>query len=479
MAPRRSAMTAALLCAAYFAAFSVLAIFSLHRLWLMHRARRKPGGLITRNPQQPLPFITIQLPIYNERFVAERLLAAAFRIDYPRDRLEIQILDDSNDDTSERIAAAVARFTDNELEVQHIRRGDRTGYKAGALAHGAHTARGEFTLILDADFLAGPSVLHDLLPPFGDPRVAMVQARWTHINRDANRLTRAQALLLDAHFLIETSARYRAQLFFNFHGTAGLWRSRAIEDAGGWQADTLTEDLDLSYRAQMRGWQFVFLPNVHVPAELPETMSAFKQQQARWAEGTMATARKHLLNIARGSFDRGIKVEAAMHLLSHSIYPATLILALCAVPVMWLRRDTHSSIWLLADILLAASVIIPTRIFYRRAARLAGTRVPGIRDFPYLMMTGIALAVSNTGAVASGLFGSRTQFLRTPKFAAVAKRARHGYDIRSAFALRAVEGGVAAYLLVGVFMAAGAGMPVAVPMLSFLALAFGLASVKG
>lgn len=472
-------MTAALLIAAYFAAFSVLAIFSLHRLWLMQHARREPRPLITRDPQHPLPFITIQLPIYNERFVAERLLDAAFRIEYPRDRLEIQILDDSNDDTSERIAAVVARCPDHELQVHHIRRAGRTGYKAGALAHGASSARGEFTLILDADFVPGPSVLHDLLPPFGDPRVAMVQARWTHINHSANRLTRAQALLLDAHFLIETTARYRAQLFFNFHGTAGLWRSRAIDDAGGWQADTLTEDLDLSYRAQLRGWQFVFLPDVHVPAELPETMPAFKQQQARWAEGTMATARKHLFNIARGPFGLRIKVEAAMHLLSHSIYPATLILALCAVPVMWLRRDTQSAGWLLADVVLAASVIIPTRIFYRRAARLAGTRVPGIRDFPYLMMTGIALAVSNTRAVISGSIGRRTQFLRTPKFAAVAKRARQNYDIRGGFTLRVVEGGVAAYLLVGVVMAVSAGMPVAVPMLSFLALAFGLASVKG
>lgn len=472
-------MTEALLMTAYFAAFGVLALFSLHRLWLLRLANHTVAPSISGNPCGPLPFITVQLPIYNERFVAERLLHAVLQLDYPADRLEIQILDDSTDDTAERIATLIAARAPDDLLIHHIRRRVRTGYKAGALAEGARTARGEFILILDADFVPSPTLLHDLLPPFADPHVAMVQARWTHINCDANRLTRAQALLLDGHFLIETAARYRAQLFFNFHGTAGLWRASAIADAGGWQADTLTEDLDLSYRAQMRGWRFVFLPDVQVPAELPETMPAFKQQQARWAEGTMATARKHLWTIARGELPLRIKVEAALHLLAHSIYPATLILALCAVPVMWLRRDLHAPGWLIADMLLAASVIVPTRIFYRRAARLAGTHVPGIRDFPYLMLTGIALAVSNTYAVGSGLLHRRNQFLRTPKFAAAAQKSRSRYDIRGTPGLRAVEGGVAAYLLLGVFIAAGAGMPVAVPMLSFLAIAFGLASVKG
>ena len=471
-------MTAILLLSTYFAAFAVLALFSLHRLWLIRLARRVRIDAPQNTPKF-LPDITIQLPIYNERFVVDRLLRAVFAVDYPHDRLEIQILDDSTDDTSERIAAVITNYRPDTLIVHHIRRGSRVGYKAGALAYGASRARGEYVLILDADFVPQPALVRDLLEPMHDAGVAMVQARWTHINRDTNRLTQAQSLLLDGHFLIETQARYNAAVFFNFHGTAGLWRARAIEDAGGWQSDTLTEDLDLSYRAQMRGWRFVFLSDLAVPAELPETLPAFRQQQARWAEGTAATARKHLFRLLRGDWPSRVKVEAVLHLTAHSIYPATLLVALLALPSMWVRREFTSPLWLIADILLAAAVIVPTRIFYRRAARLAGTRVPGARDFPYLMLTGIALAVSNTRAVIAGLRRTRTQFLRTPKFAAAASKARTGYNIRSKWSLRFVEGSVAAYLLAGVFVAAGAGMPVAVPLLSFLAFAFGLASAKG
>ena len=471
-------MIAALLLSAYFGAFAVLALFSIHRLWLIRLSTLSAPRTVARAPEK-LPVVTIQLPIYNERFVAERLLRSVFDIDYPHELLEIQILDDSTDDTTERISRFIQQHRPKTLDVRHIRRGTRAGYKAGALAFGARQARGEFTLILDADFVPQRSIIHELLPPMHDQHVAMVQARWSHINRDTNRLTRAQALLLDGHFLIETQARYRAQLFFNFHGTAGLWRTRAIADAGGWQADTLTEDLDLSYRAQMRGWRFVFLSESAVPAELPETLPAFRQQQARWAEGTVATARKHLGRLLREDWPIRIKTEALMHLTAHSIYPATLLVALLALPSMWVRRELASPLWLAADLLLAAAVIVPTRIFYRRTARLAGTRVPGVRDFPYLMLTGIALAVSNTRAIMSGLRGKRTQFLRTPKFAEAAVKARTDYTIRSKWSVRIVEGSVAVYLLFGVFIAASAGMPVAVPMLSFLALAFGLASAKG
>ena len=470
-------MTALLILVTYFGAFAVLAVFSLHRTRLMRLARANAPGVNGALPPV-LPRVTVQLPIYNERFVAERLLRAVFALDYPAHLLQVQVLDDSTDDTTRRIEAAI-RTAPAHLHVEHIRRGTRTGYKAGALAHAARTATGEFTLILDADFLPAPGLLKELLPPMTDPRVAMVQARWSHINRDANRLTSAQALLLDAHFLIETAARYHADLFFNFHGTAGLWRSDAIADAGGWQADTLTEDLDLSYRAQMRGWRFVYLNDVQVAAELPDSLPAFKQQQARWAEGTMATAHKHLRSLLRGPWPMRVKTEACMHLLAHSIYPATLVLALLALPAMWVRRDLGQPLWMIADVALALAVIVPTRIFYRRAARLAGTRIPGARDFPYLMLTGIALAVSNSRAVVCGLLGHRNDFVRTPKFAAAATRFRAAYHIRGERGLRIIEGSVATYLVCGTVVAAMTGMPVAVPMLSFLALAFGLASVKG
>jgi cellulose synthase/poly-beta-1,6-N-acetylglucosamine synthase-like glycosyltransferase len=471
-------MTVALLVIPYFSAFAVLALFALHRLSLLRLARATPPACAT-TALEPLPRVTIQLPIYNERFVVERLLRAVFALDYPHRLLQIQVLDDSSDDTSAVIARAIARHAPPRLRVEHIRRAQRTGYKAGALAHALPGARGEFILILDADFVPPPRLLHELLPATADPGVAMVQARWTHINAQANRLTEAQALLLDAHFLIETSARFRAGLFFNFHGTAGLWRTAAIADAGGWQADTLTEDLDLSYRAQLRGWRFVYLGDVTVPAELPESLPAFRQQQARWAEGTMATARKHLRTLWRGRWPWRVKVEASLHLLAHSIYPATLLLSLLALPAMWVRRELHQPAWLIADMVLAVAVIVPTRSFYRAAARRAGTRIPGLRDFPYLMLTGIALAVSNTRAVCAGLSGQRNHFARTPKFAAARQTQRSDYHIRGARSLRFIEGGVAAYLMAGVVVAAYAGMPVAIPMFSFLAVAFGLASVKG
>lgn len=471
-------MTATWLLGAYFGAFALLTFFALHRLWLLRWASR-PGPSAPNMLPDELPTVTIQLPLYNERFVAGRLLRAVFALDYPRHLLQVQVLDDSSDDTSARIAATIKQCAPPELAVEHIRRAARTGYKAGALAQGADRARGAFTLILDADFLPQPSLLRELLPAMNDPQVGMVQARWAHLNRHANRLTAAQALLLDAHFLLETNARYRAQLFFNFHGTAGLWRTAAIADAGGWQADTLTEDLDLSYRAQMRGWRFVFLDQVAVPAELPETLAAFKQQQARWAEGTMATARKHLRTLWRGNWPLRVKWEASMHLLGHSIYPATLLLALLALPALWLRRELAQPWWLLADLVFALGIIVPTRVFYRRAARLAGTRVPGLRDFPWLMLTGVALAITNTRAVCAGLRRRRAAFVRTPKFAAAAKRMRRDYDVRGERLWRVLEGGMAAYLFCSACAAAWLGMPVAVPMLSFLALAFGLSSARG
>jgi cellulose synthase/poly-beta-1,6-N-acetylglucosamine synthase-like glycosyltransferase len=473
-----AAMTAAVLLTGYFAAFFILVVFSLHRLWLIRLTRIFQAPSF-QNRIVEFPLVTIQLPIYNERFVAERLLRAVFALDYPPERLEVQILDDSTDDTTDLIDRLIGECAPATLEVRHIRRGSRTGYKAGALAAGAACARGDFYLIIDADFVPQRSLLRDLLPPMRDPRVAMVQARWAHINHDANRLTRAQALLLDGHFLIETQARHQAGLYFNFHGTAGLWRAAAVADAGGWQADTVTEDLDISYRAQMRGWQFVFLPHIAVPSELPEQLPAFRQQQARWAEGTIATARKHLRHLLCSSAPSRVKVEAVLHLTAHSIYPATLLVALLTLPSMWVRREFSSGWWIFADVLLAGAVLLPTRLFYRRAARLAGRDVPGLRDMPFLMMTGIALAVSNTRALLAGLAGTQPHFKRTPKFAQVARSARAVYDIRGGRGLRLIEGGVAAYLGIGVVIAAGAGMPVAVPMLSFLALAFGLACAKG
>jgi hypothetical protein len=334
------------------------------------------------------------------------------------------------------------------------------------------SARGEFILILDADFLPQPSLIMDLLPPLTDGAVGMVQARWTHLNRYENALTRAQAVLLDGHFLIETAARARAGLFFNFHGTAGLWRRSAIEDAGGWSADTVTEDLDLSYRAQLAGWRFVYRPEIAVPAELPSTLAAFRQQQARWARGTIATARKHLPAILRANLPWRVRFEAVMHLTCHIIYPATLVVALLALPVALQQRAAF------AQLALAAVIVISTRIYFRAAARMAGTRPPGLRQMPQLLLAGLSLTISNTCAVVGGALSRPGSFQRTPK-RGEAKGAVALYVTRTSALMRSLDGGAAAYLLCATALTAAHGLLGAVPVFALLAYAFALTAIRG
>src|SRR5262249_14633961 len=265
-------------------------------------------------PPERLPRVTVQLPLYNEMYVVERLLESVCAIDYPRDLLEIQVLDDSTDETQAIASAAVARYREKGFDVQYLHRDERTGYKAGALDAGLQSAKGEFVLIFDADFIAPPEVLRTTLGHFADPRVGMVQVRWGHINREYSLLTQVQSVLLDGHFVLEHGGRNRAGRFFNFNGTAGVWRPTGSEDAGGWQHGTLTEDRDLSYRAQMRGWRFVFVQDVVSPAEVPVEMNAFKSQQHRWAKGSIQTCRKLLPRILASPLPLPIKVEAAFHL---------------------------------------------------------------------------------------------------------------------------------------------------------------------
>src|SRR5687768_6079226 len=270
--------------AAYFFVLIILAVYGWHRYYLVYLYMRnrdkdpRPGP-----PLHPLPAVTIQLPLYNEMYVADRLIDAVCGIDYPRELLEIQVLDDSTDETRAIAESAVRRFAADGFDICYIHRADRTGYKAGALEAGLKVARGEFVAIFDADFIPRGDFLTQLLPHFADPKVAMVQARWGHINQDYSLLTKIQSILLDGHFVLEHGGRHRAGRFFNFNGTAGIWRRTAIADAGGWQHDTLTEDLDLSYRAQLRGWKFIFLPDLVAPAEVPVEMNSFKSQQHRWA----------------------------------------------------------------------------------------------------------------------------------------------------------------------------------------------------
>src|SRR6187397_233344 len=284
-----------------------------------------------------LPVVTIQLPIYNEMYVADRLIDVVCQLDYPRELLEIQVLDDSTDETRSVAERAVRRNAAQGVDIKYLHRVDRTGYKAGALEAGLTVATGQYIAIFDADFIPTVDFLKRTIPFFADPKIAMVQARWGHINQDYSLLTKVQSILLDAHFVLEHGGRNRSGHFFNFNGTAGIWRRDAIVDAGGWQHDTLTEDLDLSYRAQLRGWRFVFLPDLVVPAELPVEMNAFKSQQHRWAKGSIQTCRKLLPRTLTADIPLGVKAEAFFHLTANFNYLLMIVLSILMFPAMIVR----------------------------------------------------------------------------------------------------------------------------------------------
>src|SRR3954469_5218252 len=312
----------------YFFVLSILAIYGWHRYYLVYLyTKHKDQAPVAPCELPNLPRVTVQLPIFNEMYVADRLIDAVCELDYPADLLEIQVLDDSTDETTSIAALAVRRHTLRGADIRYMHRVDRTGYKAGALEAGLTEATGEFIAIFDADFIPGADFLHKTLPYLvADPKLGMVQARWGHINQDYSLLTKIQSILLDAHFVLEHGARNRAGLFFNFNGTAGVWRREAIGDAGGWQHDTLTEDLDLSYRAQLRGWKFLFLPNLVTPAEVPVEMNAFKSQQHRWAKGSIQTCRKVLPYILQSDLPLKVKVEAFFHLTANFNYLLMVVL---------------------------------------------------------------------------------------------------------------------------------------------------------
>jgi cellulose synthase/poly-beta-1,6-N-acetylglucosamine synthase-like glycosyltransferase len=325
---------------AYFFVLIILAVYGWHRYYLVYLYMRnrsrapKPGPALS-----PLPIVTIQLPLYNEMYVADRLIEAVCRIEYPPELLEIQVLDDSVDETRGIAERAVRLSASQGVDIKYLHRTDRTGYKAGALEAGLKVARGEFVALFDADFIPPPDFLTRLMPHFAHPAIGMVQARWGHINQDYSLLTKIQSILLDGHFVLEHGGRSRGGRFFNFNGTAGIWRRAAIDDAGGWQHDTLTEDLDLSYRAQLRGWRFVFVSDVVAPAEVPVEMNAFKSQQHRWAEGSVQSCRKLLPQILRANIPIGVKVEAFFHLTANFNYPLMCVLSVLMFPSMVIRYN--------------------------------------------------------------------------------------------------------------------------------------------
>lgn len=413
----RMNQTAALIVVSLTAAlFAVLIPFASHRSWLLWMSTKCRESIRTAWPEAELPRVTIQLPMYNERAVAARVIDACCALDYPRDRFEVQVLDDSDDGTSLIVAERVDHWQSQGVVIQQLRRSDRRGFKAGALAEGVKVATGDFFLVFDADFVPAPDVLRRLLTPLQDERVGMVQGAWAHLNREANWLTRAQSFLLDGHFLFEQRGRYAGGRFFNFNGTAGIWRRTCLEEAGGWRADTLTEDLDLSYRAQMAGWNFVYLDDVTVPAEIPSTVDALYVQQRRWAQGGIQTGRLILPKLLAASYPMRIKTEGIVHLLGHVAHPLTWMLALLLFPSAVARRSLGLDHLLGFDLVLFGAATVPFCLFYWMAGE--GRHRPRRGRIVQVLKTlalGIGLSVPVSRAVVRGVTGARTPFERTPK----------------------------------------------------------------
>jgi cellulose synthase/poly-beta-1,6-N-acetylglucosamine synthase-like glycosyltransferase len=403
----------------YFFILVILAVFGVHRyvmvfLYFRHRDRRALPSAVPEH----LPRVTVQLPLYNEMYVTERLLESVCAIRYPKELLEIQVLDDSTDETTAIADAAVQRHRAQGFDIHHIRRTDRTGFKAGALANGLLQTAGEFVLIFDADFVAPPDILEKTIGHFADPGIGMVQVRWGHINRDYSLLTQVQSILLDGHFILEHGGRNRGGRFFNFNGTAGIWRRRAIEDAGGWQHDTLTEDLDLSYRAQLKGWRFLFLQDVVSPAEIPVEMNAFKSQQHRWAKGSIQTCKKLLPRILASDLPAAIKIEAAFHLTANFAYPLMVLLTLLMFPAMVIRYNMGLYEMMLIDVPLFIGATMSVCSFYLVSQReVFGTSwSKRVKYVPAVLSAGIGLSVNNAKAVIEALLGQDSPFTRTPKY---------------------------------------------------------------
>jgi cellulose synthase/poly-beta-1,6-N-acetylglucosamine synthase-like glycosyltransferase len=413
----RSPLVGDILLALYLLVWLVLAAYGVHRLHLVRLYRRRAPLPTPPAPRGDWPRVTVQLPVFNEQYVVERLLDAAASLDYPRDRLEIQLLDDSTDETTAIAGARIAAWRARGVDVVHIRRDDRGGYKAGALQHGLERASGELLAIFDADFVPPPGFLRSLVPYFQDEGVGMVQSRWEHLNGGYSLLARAQAISLDGHFVVEHTARMVGGSYFNFNGTAGILRKACIRDAGGWQADTLTEDLDLSYRAQMKGWRFVFASHVACPAELPVEMNAFKAQQHRWVKGSVQVARKLLPLIWRSDAPLPVKVEATFHLTYNVGYVALLLLSLVVYPVVLERYESRSLFFTVADALLFLVATSSTLLYFAVAQNdLRGGWRRKLHVLPFVMSLGIGLAVNNSRAVLGALFGTKGAFIRTPKF---------------------------------------------------------------
>jgi cellulose synthase/poly-beta-1,6-N-acetylglucosamine synthase-like glycosyltransferase len=410
----------------YFIVLILLASYGAHRYVLVYLYYKNKKNRTTEPSAyfSDLPRITVQLPIFNEQFVVERLLDAVCRLNYPLEKLDIQVLDDSTDETVAVARGLVNHYAAKGFPVSYHHRSNREGFKAGALTEGLKTAQGEFVAIFDADFVPPEDFLQRVIHHFTDPKIGMVQTRWTHINRNYSFLTEVEAILLDGHFVLEHSGRARSNVFFNFNGTAGMWRRKAIDDAGGWQHDTLTEDTDLSYRAQLKGWKFVYLQDVECPAELPVEMTAFKTQQARWAKGLIQTSKKILPRVLKSDQRFHVKLEAWYHLTANLSYPLMIVLSVLLLPAMIIRfyQGWFQMLYIDLPLFMASTFSISSFYLVSQRELFPGKWFRALIYLPFLMALGIGLTVTNTRAVLEALLGKKSDFARTPKYHVESKK---------------------------------------------------------
>ncbi|HEX4489175.1 MAG TPA: cellulose synthase family protein [Terriglobales bacterium] len=404
----------------YFIVLLLLASYGMHRYVLVYLYYKHRKNRTTDPPGEfaDLPRVTVQLPIFNEQFVVERLLDSICRLKYPLDKLDIQLLDDSTDETQAVAKGIVDHYAAKGFPVSYLHRTNREGFKAGALAEGMKSAKGEFIAIFDADFVPPEDFLLKTIHYFTAPQTGMVQTRWTHINRNYSFLTQVEAILLDGHFVLEHSGRARSGVFFNFNGTAGVWRRRAIEDAGGWEHDTLTEDTDLSYRAQLAGWKFVYLQHVECPAELPVEMTAFKTQQARWAKGLIQTSKKILPRVLKSDQPFHVKLEAWFHLTANLSYPLMIVLSVLLLPAMVIRfyQGWFQMMYIDLPLFMASTFSISSFYLVSQKELFPRTWPKALLFLPCLMALGIGLTITNSKAVLEALLGHQSAFARTPKY---------------------------------------------------------------
>lgn len=472
-------------CIVLLYAFSLLYIFlfslgQLHLAWIY--ARRKDN---TKNEEPPgdfFPRVTIQLPIYNEKYVVERLLKAVANIEYPKEKLQIQILDDSTDETTEMISERVATLRLEGVNISVLHRDDRVGFKAGALDHGLQHASGDFIAIFDADFVPTPHFLLQTIPYFQNEKLGVVQTRWGHINQDFSVLTQLQAFGLDAHFSIEQTARNAAGSYINFNGTCGVWRKKCIEDAGGWSADTLTEDLDLSYRAQLKGWSFKYLEDVSTPGELPVIMPAVKSQQYRWNKGGAETARKLLGQVFASDLPFINKVHAFLHLFNSSVFVFLFVAGLLSVPMLYVRKELPGIEWLFDVGMVFLIGFFSITLFYWIATKrfYAQPLKSFIWLYPQFLIVSMGLSLHNGIAVVEGWMGRRTPFVRTPKFNVIRKGdswRRNLYASVKLDGLMFAEGLLCLYFIFGIVLGVMLKDPALIFFHVMLALGFGAVCV--